>query len=161
MNIWSHCHVGGTVLLLIKVEIYIWAPPLMEFHFECIGMIKMCDRIILIFYSGLSRMLVISDSRGITISATWWHNHTGYHWGPYWNVKSIYTTAPSLVWNKSHSVDTARWKLDRLLWHLMMGRVVWGDFLASFPGPRPASCCLQYRAWYISWYISSHEWRHG
>ena len=32
-----------------------------------------------------------------------------------------------LVWNETCSVDTARWALDRSLWHFMMGRVVWGD----------------------------------
>ena len=41
--------------------------------------------------------LLISDTHGIAIiSATWWHNHTGCQWGPYWNVKLIYTTAPLL-----------------------------------------------------------------
>ena len=56
--------------------------------------------------------LVIGDAHRI---ATWWHDCTDCHWGPYWNVKSIYTRAPSLVWNESRSVDTARWVLDCLL----------------------------------------------
>ena len=29
--------------------------------------------------------------------------------------------------DKTHSRDTARWALDRLLWHFVMRRVVWGD----------------------------------
>ena len=54
------------------------------------------------------RLKVISNACRIAISATWWRNHMGCHWGPHWNVKSIYTAAPSLVWNETRSVDTAR-----------------------------------------------------
>ena len=42
-------------------------------------------------------------------SAAWWRNHTGGHWGLYWNVKLIYATVPSLVWNETRSVGTAKW----------------------------------------------------
>ena len=37
-----------------------------------------------------------------------------------WN-RFIYTTVPSLIWNKTRSVDTARWALDwRPLWPFLM-----------------------------------------
>ena len=49
--------------------------------------------------------------REVAIIATWWCNHTGCHRGP--KVKSIYTNSSCLFEMKTHSVDAARWVLDR------------------------------------------------
>ena len=68
-----------------------------------------------IFTSRDGWKLVICDACRISISATWWCNHTSCHWGSYWNAKSIYTTMLLLDRKEIHSMDVARWVLDHLL----------------------------------------------
>ena len=67
--------------------------------------------------------------------ATWWRHHRAVIVA-HSKANSIYTATPSLVWNKTRSVDTARWALvtkeHYFLTSVVKSQVIpWQDFITE------------------------------